>query len=135
MNEVTVTELRRIATAGGDVMHALKSTDFGYAGFGEAYFSWVEKGAIKAWKKHLRMTMNLVVPLGVVRFVFWDGERFREEIVGGERYVRLTVQPRIWFGFQGVGEAKSLVLNLASIGHDPTEVERKGIADVAFTWK
>ena len=24
-----------------------------YKGFGEAYFSWVEPGAIKAWKQHL----------------------------------------------------------------------------------
>ena len=30
----------------------------------------VKSGSIKGWKKHLEMTMNLIVPLGMVRFVF-----------------------------------------------------------------
>jgi len=43
-------------------------------------------------------------------------------------YVRITVPPAVWFGVKGEYSPKSLVLNLASITHDPEEVERLPIA-------
>ncbi|SVE62175.1 uncharacterized protein METZ01_LOCUS515029, partial [marine metagenome] len=64
-----VTPLRRIENAGGDVLHGMKQSDVGYTGFGEAYFSWVSASAVKAWKRHTQMTMNVVVPVGQVKFV------------------------------------------------------------------
>ena len=70
LNDILVTPLKRIHTIGGDVLHALKSSDTGFNGFGEVYFSWIDQSAIKAWKCHLRMTLNLMVPMGKVRFVF-----------------------------------------------------------------
>jgi len=132
-----MTQLKRIPTPGGDVLHALKSTEDAFQGFGEAYFSFVEPGAIKAWKQHLRMTMNLVVPVGSVRFVFHDSSTlsFREEIIGESNYQRLTVPPKIWFGFQGVATTPSLLLNLACIPHDPAEVKRKTLAEIQFNWQ
>ncbi|MGE5466085.1 MAG: dTDP-4-dehydrorhamnose 3,5-epimerase [Ignavibacteria bacterium] len=137
LDQIRVTPLARIPTRGGDVMHAMKQTDEGYSGFGEAYFSWVEQGAVKAWKRHMRMTMNLVVPVGRVRFVFRaeGSDGFREEIAGDGRYVRLTVPPGIWFGFQGLQEPQSLLLNVANIAHDPTEVERRDVPDIDFDWR
>ena len=30
----------------------MKAVDPGYAGFGEAYFSMVDRGAVKGWKRH-----------------------------------------------------------------------------------
>ena len=139
LNDVVVTPLARIATAGGDVLHAMKQNDVGYAGFGEAYFSWVSAGAIKAWKRHTQMTMNVVVPVGQVRFVFrcigTDGtEEFRVEEIGLNRFVRITVPPGIWFGFQGLHTSQSLVLNIASIAHDPNEAERLGLSDINYDW-
>lgn len=137
--DIQITPLARIATPGGDVMHAMKQSDVGFAGFGEAYFSWVAADAVKAWKRHMRMTMNLVVPLGQVRFVFravspQGVEEYRSETIGDGRYARITVPPGIWFGFQGVGASRSLILNMASIPHDPTEVERMAVSDVQFIW-
>lgn len=135
--QILVTPLARIPTSGGDVMHAIKKSDKGYTGFGEAYFSQVEQGAVKAWKKHLRMTMNLVVPTGIVRFIFVDlsnETRFREEIIGTSRYARITVPPGIWFGFQGISETNSLVLNIADIQHDREECLRKEITEIPFDW-
>jgi len=137
---IITTPLQRIETVGGDVLHALKSSDMNYAGFGEAYFSWISGGAIKAWKRHLRMTMNIVVPVGNVKFVFrcvdlqTGVQSFRVEEIGEKNYVRLTVPPGIWFGFQGLDNSQSLVLNIASIPHDPDEVERLSMADCNFRW-
>ena len=122
---VRVTPLQRMANASGDVLHAMKATDVGYAGFGEAYFSWISPNAVKAWKRHTRMTMNLVVPLGSVQFVFaQNNHQFFTEEIGESDYARLTVPPGIWFGFKGKHIEKSLILNVASITHDTNEIER-----------
>ena len=136
LTDILLTPLRRIETTGGDVLHAMKQSDAGYAGFGEAYFSWVSAGAVKAWKRHTRMTMNVLVPVGQVRFVFRldSKDEFRVEEIGVGRYARITVPPGIWFGFQGLKEPQSLVLNIASIPHDPDEVERLATSDIKYAW-
>ena len=38
--------------------------------FGEAYISEVLPGIVKAWKFHYKMTLNLIVVKGRVKFVF-----------------------------------------------------------------
>jgi len=137
LKQIQVTPLQRIAVAGGDVLHALKRTDAGFRDFGEAYFSVVDAGVMKAWKLHLRMTLNLVVPIGEVRFVFYaeDGKAKREETIGGSNYARLTVPSGVWFGFQGLAAPFSLILNVADIPHDPNEVLRKGSEEFAYDWE
>jgi dTDP-4-dehydrorhamnose 3,5-epimerase len=136
LDDVVLTPLARIETAGGDVLHAMKQSDTGYAGFGEAYLSWVAGGSVKAWKRHTQMTMNLIVPLGKVRFVFYldGGDEFRVEEIGPDRYARITVPPGIWFGFQGLALPHSLVLNIASIPHDAKEVERRALTEITYGW-
>ena len=141
LDDILVTPLKRIPTVGGDVMHGLKKSDNGFNGFGEVYFSWVEQGAIKAWKFNKRITLNLLVPLGEVRFVFFSKERlaeqkeeFRIEKLGDNRYSRLTVPPGIWFGFQGIASERSLLTNLADMAHDPDEVLRKKTFEIDYNW-
>ena len=136
LDDILVTPLARITTPGGDVLHAMKQSDAGYNGYGEAYFSWVAKDAVKAWKRHTRMTMNVIVPVGAVRFVFRPegADTFRVEEIGVDRYARITVPAGIWFGFQGLAEPQSLVLNVANILHDPNEVERLALSDINFGW-
>ena len=120
----------------GSVMHALKKSDSGFRNFGEIYFSNIKYKNIKAWKRHTKMTMNLVVPVGRVKFVFYSEEKniFEEYILGEDNYNRLTVNPLLWFGFQGMDEGKNLVMNIANIEHDPDEVERKNLMDLKYLW-
>ena len=135
LDNIFVTSLKRIAVSGGDVLHAMKKSDSGYMGFGEAYLSLVEFGAVKAWKRHLQMTLNLIVPVGRVRFVFVDSTGSVKEVIAGEdHYVRLTVPPGIWFGFQGVSEGTALLLNIANIEHSPEEIERKELNEFKYDW-
>ena len=135
VSQIQVTTQKRIQLAGGDVLHGIKRGDAGYVDFGEAYFSIIDEGAVKAWKRHLKMTLNFLVPLGSVQFVFIDEQdTIREEVVGFDRYVRLTVPPGIWFGFKGHFAPYSILMNLADIPHDPLEIERKGLDKVDFDW-
>lgn len=131
MEGVLLTPLKQIYHPKGDVFHGLKKSDPGFSDFGEAYFSSVHSGDIKPWKKHLRMTLNLIVPVGKIRFVMYDdrsdsptkGQTFSVEI-GPENYQRLTVSPGIWMAFEGLDDGLNLLLNLADMEHDPDEVER-----------
>lgn len=135
LKDILVTPLKRISTTGGDVLHFLKKTDNGFRGFGEAYFTMIQSGAIKAWKKHTIMHMNLVVPKGHVRFVFHlpnDEDRFRVIDIGENPYARITVPPGIWFGFKGLDASDSLICNFADIVHDIRESERCPVSEIAF---
>lgn len=136
LERIVVTPMARIEVHGGDVLHALRASDVGFAGFGEAYLSWVNPGAVKGWKLHSRMTMNLVVPVGNVQFAFLreDRAQARAEVLGEDRYARLTVPPRVWFAFRSMSSAPSLLLNVASIEHDPAEVERLPLSAIDYHW-
>ena len=72
MEGVILTPLKQIQHSKGNIFHGMKSGDIGYSGFGEAYFSTVESNAIKGWKLHREMVLNLVVPKGAIRFVIFD---------------------------------------------------------------
>jgi dTDP-4-dehydrorhamnose 3,5-epimerase len=126
-----VTPLRRIPTPRGAVLHGMKAVDPGYAGFGEAYFSVVDRGAVKGWKRHQRMVLNLVVCSGAIRFYVRDGEGWAGSVTlspdDDATHARLTVPAGLWMAFEGVGAGTNMVLNVASIGHDPTEAETRPI--------
>ena len=135
---ILFTPLRRISLPQGDVRHALKASDTGFAGFGEAYFSAVASGSIKGWKRHRRMVMNLIVPCGAVQFSLRrDGETcdFVLSADRDEQYGRLTVPPDWWMAFGGVGEGLNLVLNIASIEHDPAEAETCPLETMPWAWR
>lgn len=136
---VVLTPLRIIDTPGGDVMHAMKQSDSSFSGFGEAYFSQIEHGAIKAWKRHREMILNLVVPVGEVRFVLYDDREnqsvFQELLLSPSHYCRLTVPPMVWVGFQGLSSEGSIVLNVANLEHDPLEVDRQEIDQIDYNWE
>ena len=67
MKQIIIKPLKRINIEEGDVLHALKSSDDEFHGFKEAYFSTIKKSKVKAWKRHLLMTMNLIIPIGRVQ--------------------------------------------------------------------
>jgi dTDP-4-dehydrorhamnose 3,5-epimerase len=139
---VVITVLKTIIHPKGNVLHAIKKSDPGFAGFGEAYFSTVNHGEIKGWKKHLRMTLNLVVPVGDIRFVMYDDREtsvskgnYAEIILSPHNYLRLTVPPGIWVAFQGIGNDLNLLLNLANLEHDPAESENRALESIAYAWE
>lgn len=142
MEGVRLHPLRRITVPKGDIFHALKSTDEGYAGFGEVYFSQIEAGEVKGWKRHNRMTLNIVVLVGVIKFVIYDDRegsasygRFEEIILSIEtNYQRLTVDPGLWMAFYGIGEGVSMLMDIIPEPHDPTEASKVDLNEIAYNF-
>jgi dTDP-4-dehydrorhamnose 3,5-epimerase len=139
IKDVIITHLDVIDAPNGSVLHVMKESSAGYSGFGEAYFSQVGKGIVKAWKRHKEMTLNLVVPVGMIKFVLFDDReraniQLQEVIISRDNYCRLTVPPMIWVGFQGLSENGSMLLNLANLEHNPDEINKRSIDQIKFNW-
>ena len=142
IDQVMLTPLRIIPGDSGNVMHALKMQESSFHGFGEAYFSTVDKNAVKGWKNHNKMILNLVVATGVIRFILYDDrpdsstyKSFQETILSKENYQRLTVPPGVWMAFQGLSDGVNMLLNIASIPHDPLEVQTLPIQNEKIPYK
>ena len=74
-----------------------------------------------------------------VKFVFFEdaneiANKFRIEEIGENRYERITVPPGIWFGFQGIDYPQSLIMNIANIPHQASEVERLSLNKINYVW-
>ena len=139
INGCRLSPLKVIPKVGGSVLHALKMSDVGFSGFGEVYFSSAGPGITSDWKRHKRMTLNLIVPVGEIKFVLFDERigsstfgNFSEVLLGRENYYRLTVPPNIWLAFKGVSEVESLLANIADLEHDPLEAERLPLSAFNF---
>ncbi|WP_447471174.1 dTDP-4-dehydrorhamnose 3,5-epimerase [Vibrio harveyi] len=129
MDGVICTALKKIKNPKGDIFHAMKETDVGYERFGEAYFTSIFHGEIKGWKKHYKMTLNLIVPCGSVLFYIHDETTGKTDkvLVNSDNYYRLTISPGLWVAFEGIGDSLNLILNIASLEHDPLESLSKPI--------
>ena len=136
LNKIKTKPLKILKTSKGDVMHVLKKNEVKNWSFKEAYFSKIKYKKIKAWKFHLKMTLNLVVPSGRVKFVFYSeqGKCFRVIEIGDKNYSRLTIPPKIWFGFKGVSKKENIILNLTNIEHSPREILRRNKNKIKFNW-
>jgi dTDP-4-dehydrorhamnose 3,5-epimerase len=141
---VVIQKLRQIADNRGKVMHMLRADSPLFTEFGEIYFSLINRGAIKAWKRHLRMTQHFAVPIGSIRLVIYDDRKdfgsFNQlEIMGlGEdNYSLVRIPPLVWYGFKGISASQSLVANCTDLVHDPAEVERLEPFDkrIPYDWK
>jgi dTDP-4-dehydrorhamnose 3,5-epimerase len=132
---VILTPLKQIRTSKGSVLHAMKKSDIGFDGFGETYFSTVNKNDIKGWKKHTEMTLNLVVPVGKMEFVIYNDKNhnFFNVTISQDNYQRLTISPGFWLAFRGLDE-KNILLNIASIEHDPSESESIDLDKIIYDW-
>jgi dTDP-4-dehydrorhamnose 3,5-epimerase len=138
---VKLIPLKQIFHPKGDVYHGIKKSDDGFVGFGEAYFSTIIKDEIKPWKKHTKMTLNIVVPVGEIQFVIFDDRtesktrgKFFSKKLSNSNYYRLVVPPNVWVSFKGIGNKLNLLLNIADLEHDPNEIVRKDLNKIKFTW-
>ena len=136
LDKIKVKSLNITKLPAGNIMRVLKKKELKKWTIGEAYFSKIKFNKIKAWKYHLKMTLNLAVPHGKVKFVFYSqqDDAFRVVEIGDEQYSRLTVPPKIWFGFKGISKPESIILNLANFQHNPKEILRCKKNKIKFNW-
>jgi dTDP-4-dehydrorhamnose 3,5-epimerase len=138
---VIISPLNKIENPLGNIFHGMKASDKGYNGFGEAYLSTVNYDIIKPWKKHLKMTLNLIVPVGKIRFVLFDDRvdsstngQFMDISLSMDNYSRLTIPPQIWVAFRGEDTPQNILLNIANLEHNIEEVVRLELNKIPYNW-
>lgn len=133
---ILFTPLECIESELGSVRHAMRIDAQGYHGFEEVYFSSVNKNKIKGWKKHLHMTMNLVVCHGSIRFAVLSENNLENvslfTISPTENYGRLTIPPNYWLAFKGLGD-ENLLMNFSNLLHDPAEAVNESYDSGCFS--
>ena len=138
-SKILITPLKIINNDKGNVYHGLKVRDKGYIDFGEAYFSKIIFNKVKAWKRHKKMTVNIILPIGKILLVTIDNrdndkEIIQEIILSEKNYNRITIPPKIWFGFKGLSKSFSLVCNIADIKHNKNECDDRPINFFEYKW-
>jgi len=144
INGVSSTDLAQISDSRGSVLHMLRSDSEDFVGFGECYFSEVLPGSIKAWKYHNLQIQNIAVPVGHLRLVIYDGRVLSKtygnllefELGRPSAYKRITIPPKLWYGFACIGESPAILVNCANIPHDPSDTEKLEISDplIPYEW-
>jgi dTDP-4-dehydrorhamnose 3,5-epimerase len=127
----------------GQVMHMMRCDDGFFTQFGEVYFSVVNPGIVKGWKKHLKMTQHFAVPRGDIKLVIYDdrtGSATHGEIqeigIGENNYQLVCIPPQVWYGFRAESKQPAMITNCSDIPHDPKEVELRPIGDpgIPYAW-
>ena len=104
MDGIILTKLKKIYHPKGEILKAITKSDSVFSEFGEAYFSVINQGDIKGWKKHTKMISNLIVITGEIEFVFHNEitKEFFSIKISQNNYKRLTIKPGLLMAFRGI---------------------------------
>jgi len=140
---VFIKSLKVFADERGKVMHMLRSDDAFFKQFGEIYFSVVNPGIIKGWKKHSKMTQHFSVPVGNIKLVIYDNRedsstkgKIQEIFIGAENYQLVRIPPLVWYSFKAVGDSFALIANCPDLPHVDNEVVTVDLFDkkIPYNW-
>ncbi len=142
INGIRIIPLKKMVDNRGAVLHMLNAHSEHFKKFGEIYFSYTNPGIIKGWKLHFEMTQNFTVPVGAIKFAFYDmregsptqGKTF-SFCSSLENYTLIIVPPHIWYSFKCISDTPALIANCATIIHTPQEVSTKPIGDHFFPYQ
>jgi dTDP-4-dehydrorhamnose 3,5-epimerase len=128
INGVSVRKLMVFENELGGVKHMLKKQWPEFNSFGEVYFSTINAGIIKGWKRHDKTVLNYTVPVGNVKVVIYDGDKksptyceIQEIELGESNHVLLTIPANVWYSFASLNDEKAIICNLISVEHSEDE--------------
>lgn len=139
---VCITSLNQINDNRGAVLHMIRNDSPGFIGFGECYFSEIFPNVIKAWKLHKLQTQNIAVPIGKIKLVIYDareksitkGEIMILELGRPDAYLRISIPPGLWYGFQCLSIEPALIVNCPNIPYNPNESVVKNYDEFSFPY-
>ena len=138
---VEIRPLGVIADDRGAVLHMLRADAPHFERFGEIYFSIVNPGAVKAWRRHRSAVLNLAVPVGEAVVAIYDersdspARGMAMDIPTGQSdYCLITIPPGVWSGFTAVSHIPAVIANCATEPHDPAELDRRPADDPAIPY-
>jgi dTDP-4-dehydrorhamnose 3,5-epimerase len=130
IHDVEIQSLEIFSDERGSVKKMVSISTRYFEKFGEIYFSTVNPGIIKGWKRHSRITQLMCVARGMVKIVIVDLRQDSPTIdctqtleFGDDNYVLLKIPPGVWYSFSSLVNQPSIIANCISEPHDPRESE------------
>ena len=129
IQDVKITQLSVFGDKRGSVLKMISVNSREFESFGEVYISEINKGCIKAWKKHSLQTQNLCVPVGRIQLVMIDDRensktyknRISVNLERNEAFFLVKIPPGVIYGFKNLSDNNALIVNCTDIPHDPLE--------------
>ena len=121
MDGVKLVPLDKFQDEKGSIFHVIKHP---VSTIEEVYVSTVKQKIVKGWKRHNRMTLNLVVIQGDVKFTISDDIDTVVHVLGESNYARLVVDPGLWVCFEGL-QKNNMIINCANFVHDVREYDSR----------
>ena len=122
MDGIILTPLKKIYHPKGEILKAITKSDTVFSEFGEAYFSVINQGDIKGWKKHTKNSSLLKTIFGEVQFTFYYKDNFYHINIKQTDNIIIQIPPNVWFSFKGISK-KNLLCNFMNKAHSDKEVE------------
>lgn len=142
IEDVIVEPLKIFSDSRGKVLHMLRKDASFFKQFGEVYFSLVNPGVIKGWKKHLKITQHFAVPIGNIKLVLYDSRddsstkgKIQEIIIGVDNYKLVKIPPLICYSFKALFSKPALVANCTDLPYDPAESINIHLCDESIVYK
>ncbi|MBI5077287.1 dTDP-4-dehydrorhamnose 3,5-epimerase family protein [Candidatus Falkowbacteria bacterium] len=140
-----IAPLRIMADNRGKVMKMADVNTPFFERFGEIYFSFINPGVIKGWKKHSRSTQLFSVPIGAIKFVVFDDRvdsltkgQIQEIGCGESAYNLIKMPAGVWYSWKCLSEFPAMIASLINEPHDPTEAISSEINNnsiIPYQWK
>ena len=135
MDEISIKNLSIINNKKGDILKGFLKSDNKTINVKEVYFSEINPKQIKAWKKHNKMTSNLIAVKGEIKIVVQKKDKsFVTEIISKKNYKMISIPPNFWFGFQCISTEAGMLVNISNEEHDDLESDRLDIDKILFDW-
>lgn len=144
INGVSSRDLMVFENEQGGVKHMLKKNWPEFKEFGEVYFSIINPGIVKGWKKHDNTILNYTVPIGNVKVVIYDDnpksstyQTIQEITLGENNHILLTIPPMVWYSFASLNNEKAIICNLINLEHDQDFHHQMDIDNelIPYQWK
>lgn len=140
---VIIQPLKQIVDERGKIQYMVRCDSPLFSRFGEVYFSQVNSGVIKGWKRHSKITQHFAVPIGKIQLVLHDDRttshtthETQSMCIGEQHYALVVIPPLVWYAFKGISKHPALIANYIDTPYDPSESETVPLEQfpISYPW-
>lgn len=117
----------------GDLIKIIDKKYFNKS-FQEFYITSINSGDIKAWKKHTKTNLYLMVIGGRIKLVTRVKKQFNAQIIKKNYLNIFKIEKNTLFGFKGLSKYKSNILVISDLHHNENEVINFPLGRYNYKW-
>tara|TARA_B100000035_G_C21022700_1_gene564747 strand:+ start:459 stop:869 length:411 start_codon:yes stop_codon:yes gene_type:complete len=117
----------------GDIIKIISKMNFNKS-FKELYITSINYGDIKAWKKHKKTNLYLMILNGKIKLVTKFKNETACKIFNKNLKILIKIEKNTIFGFKGLSKYKSNILVISDLYHNKSEVNNFSLNQFNYKW-